>query len=730
MLEPGTKSLHYKMYKSGKSWVFAGLISAGLLFSFGGENALADITPASDAPQSEQVSQESETSSQEPVAPENAAPEAVTPAGTTDSSDDASGNGTNPTGVPAPQTTTPTNTDPKIVTQQSNDASNSLDVHKNNQESSIKDSDLLREAPATSVISKKKSLLRTPALTTAPANTAVSTAAPLVAADESIDTWMPNKALQTLVADQLKKSVSTLTTTDLLKLTTLEIGYGQTSTFIDGTSSYSLKGLEFATNLTYLDLGYNLMNRQLNKYLHGDITDISPLSNLTKLTSLDLSSNRIADVSSLAGLTNLKTLAISGNSIADFSLLDYKQYSDMEFGTQDIVLTTPVTVDSADPTITIPQIFKLPQNYNANLQYDVSSDYTKTIKDLYIWQDNMVGNGAMHRFIRGGEIKADAQGNHIANADGSVTFLNIPDQISPANLRSDRPEIAIVQNPVTYYLMEDIVAGFEVQVNIFIPYVNPQPAGTLTLNYLDENGKAIQPSKVLTGHMVGDDYTIADSDTAIAGYHLTSTDGAMAGKYTADDLAITFHYKKDTTPVTPVTPPVVTPTTQVTVTAHYVDQNGNTIHADQVLTGNAGDSYATTAFAVPNYRLTATPANAQGTFGTSAATVTYVYEKVADTGAPVIIDPATPKPAIETGELPAKASGKRTPAQQPVTALKTTGAAVKITAATTATPQGKSVKSTPTTTLPQTSERTVSPVIGLALLLGTLIGFGFKRKQH
>jgi len=157
MLEPGTKSLHYKMYKSGKSWVFAGLISAGLLFSFGGENALADITPASDAPQSEQVSQESETSSQEPVAPENAAPEAVTPAGTTDSSDDASGNGTNPTGVPAPQTTTPTNTDPKIVTQQSNDASNSLDVHKNNQESSIKDSDLLREAPATPVFIKQVS---------------------------------------------------------------------------------------------------------------------------------------------------------------------------------------------------------------------------------------------------------------------------------------------------------------------------------------------------------------------------------------------------------------------------------------------------------------------------------------------------------------------------------------------------------------------------------------------
>lgn len=36
--------LHYKMYKSGKSWVFTGIVSAGLVLAFGGTIAQADTT--------------------------------------------------------------------------------------------------------------------------------------------------------------------------------------------------------------------------------------------------------------------------------------------------------------------------------------------------------------------------------------------------------------------------------------------------------------------------------------------------------------------------------------------------------------------------------------------------------------------------------------------------------------------------------------------------------------
>jgi len=51
MSKPTNTTLHYKMYKSGKSWVFAGIVSAGLVFAFGGTVAQADTTnTATDPP--------------------------------------------------------------------------------------------------------------------------------------------------------------------------------------------------------------------------------------------------------------------------------------------------------------------------------------------------------------------------------------------------------------------------------------------------------------------------------------------------------------------------------------------------------------------------------------------------------------------------------------------------------------------------------------------------------
>ena len=70
-----------------------------------------------------------------------------------------------------------------------------------------------------------------------------------------------------------------------------------------------LTGLEFAVNLTELDLGYN------------NIADISPLSSLTNLTVLFLNHNSIMDISSLSGLTNLTSLNLWANSITDISPL-------------------------------------------------------------------------------------------------------------------------------------------------------------------------------------------------------------------------------------------------------------------------------------------------------------------------------------------------------------------------------------------------------------------------
>ena len=81
----------------------------------------------------------------------------------------------------------------------------------------------------------------------------------------------------------------------------------------------NLAGLEFATNLQTLDLGREWVDgRWVNS---NDISDLSPLSGLTNLTTLWLDDNNLSDVSPLSGLTNLTTLGLYFNDITDVSPL-------------------------------------------------------------------------------------------------------------------------------------------------------------------------------------------------------------------------------------------------------------------------------------------------------------------------------------------------------------------------------------------------------------------------
>ena len=78
--------------------------------------------------------------------------------------------------------------------------------------------------------------------------------------------------------------------------------------FIGSWSNISnIQGLEYGTNLTKLDMGYN------------QISDISAVAGLTKLTELWLYRNQISDISAVAGLTNLTDLWLYYNQISDIS---------------------------------------------------------------------------------------------------------------------------------------------------------------------------------------------------------------------------------------------------------------------------------------------------------------------------------------------------------------------------------------------------------------------------
>ncbi len=81
----------------------------------------------------------------------------------------------------------------------------------------------------------------------------------------------------------------------------------------------NLAGLEFATNLTGLDLGVERVDGRLVN--SNDISNLSPLAGLTNLTRLFLEANSIADVAPLAGLTRLELLSLEANNITDVAPL-------------------------------------------------------------------------------------------------------------------------------------------------------------------------------------------------------------------------------------------------------------------------------------------------------------------------------------------------------------------------------------------------------------------------
>jgi len=132
----------------------------------------------------------------------------------------------------------------------------------------------------------------------------------------------PDENLEAVIRDALDKPEGDITPAELAELTMLSArGQGITD----------LSGIEYCTNLTWLDLSRhqirdvsplssltNLTMLQLNAM---GIDDISPLSSLTNLIYLSLRNNEISDISPLASLTSLEMLSLTANQISDITPL-------------------------------------------------------------------------------------------------------------------------------------------------------------------------------------------------------------------------------------------------------------------------------------------------------------------------------------------------------------------------------------------------------------------------
>ena len=121
---------------------------------------------------------------------------------------------------------------------------------------------------------------------------------------------IPDPNLAAAVREALKLSVSeAITTHTMLALTRLEA---------EGRGITDLTRLEYAVNLTRLNLNAVWVD---NEWHQNPISDVSPLAALTQLTWLGLSGTAVSDVSPLANLTQLETLVLQYTAVSDVSPL-------------------------------------------------------------------------------------------------------------------------------------------------------------------------------------------------------------------------------------------------------------------------------------------------------------------------------------------------------------------------------------------------------------------------
>lgn len=128
---------------------------------------------------------------------------------------------------------------------------------------------------------------------------AVHPSAARASASAIVDIPDPNLLAEIRVA--LHKPSGAITADEMLSLTSLRAVHRNDSAH----AIVDLTGLQYATNLTYLNLEFNA------------ISDLRPLQGLKKLQSLGLYENRIAQVRVLGGLTEMRTLDLGLNRIAN-----------------------------------------------------------------------------------------------------------------------------------------------------------------------------------------------------------------------------------------------------------------------------------------------------------------------------------------------------------------------------------------------------------------------------
>ncbi|ENK7779965.1 MucBP domain-containing protein, partial [Listeria monocytogenes] len=396
-------------------------------------------------------------------------------------------------------------------------------------------------------------------------------------------------------------------------LTEIGVSHNTQLTELDCRSNKKITELDVTTNtqLTSLDCSYNKiseLNVSQNKlltYLHCNINNIAELdlSQNIQLTNLDCSSNKLTEID-VTPLTQLIYFDCSVNPLTELDVTTLSKLTTLECIQTDLL--------------------EIDLTHNTQLK-DFRAEGCRKIKELDVTHNTQL-------------YSLDCQG-------AGITELDL----------SQNPKLVYLYLNNTELTKLDVSHNTKLKslscVNAHIQDFSSVGKIPALNNNLDAEGQTItMPKETLTNNSL----TIAVSPDLLdqfgnpmiiepgdGGVYDQATNTITWENLSTDNPAVTYTFTSENgaivgTVTTPFEAPQ--PIKGEDVTVHYLDDKGEKLAADEVLSGNLDDPYTSSAKDIPDYTLTTTPDNATGTFTTTSQSVTYVYTKNIVAAEPVTVN--------------------------------------------------------------------------------------------
>ncbi|EPX8802812.1 class 1 internalin InlJ [Listeria monocytogenes] len=396
-------------------------------------------------------------------------------------------------------------------------------------------------------------------------------------------------------------------------LTELDVSHNTQLTELNCRSNKKITELDVTTNtqLTSLDCGYNKIS-ELNVSQNKLLNRLSCESN--NLTKLDLNQN-----------IDLTFLDCSSNKLTEIDVTPLTQLTYFDCGVNDL---TELDVSTLSKLTTLEciqtDLLEIDLTHNTQLT-DFKAEGCRKIKELDVTHNTQL-------------YSLDCQGAGITELDLSKNPKLIYLYLSNTELT----ELDVSHNTK----LKDLFC-----VNTHIQDFSSVGKIPALNNNLDAEGQTItMPKETLTNNSL----TIAVSPDLLdqfgnpmiiepgdGGVYDQATNTITWENLSTDNPAVTYTFTSENgaivgTVTTPFEAPQ--PIKGEDVTVHYLDDKGEKLAADEVLSGNLDDPYTSSAKDIPDYTLTTTPDNATGTFTTTSQSVTYVYTKNIVAAEPVTVN--------------------------------------------------------------------------------------------